>query len=70
MNEEHPVYISTAMAGEILGISQEAVSAKIRQGRLPGIRIGRTWAIPRNAVIDFAKDYVKGPGPLRSRSDS
>ena len=60
MSEELAEYVSSAVAARILGISQEAVSQQVRKGRLPAIRVGRNWAIPRDALLEFAKTYRKG----------
>ena len=67
MTEEQQDYVSTAYAARLLGVSQEAVSQNIRKGDIPAIRIGRNWAIPRKALREFSKTYVKGPGPRRRR---
>lgn len=43
--------LSTAQAATRLGISPEAVRARLEAGALPGYRVGRTWRI-RAATID------------------
>ena len=55
-------YVSTGDATRILGVTHEAVSQNVRKGLLPAIRLGRNWAIPRDALLEFARTYVKGPG--------
>jgi len=68
MSEALPEYVSTAIAARILSISQEAVAQNVRKGRLPAIQIGRNWAIPRDALLKFAKTYVKGPGRRKPKA--
>lgn len=60
--QELQPYVSTGDAARLLGVTHEAVSQNVRKGRLPAIRLGRNWAIPRDALLEFAKTYVKGPG--------
>jgi hypothetical protein len=38
------------------------------QGRLPGIQVARNWIIPRDALLEFAKSYVKGPGRRKPKA--
>ena len=57
----HP-YVSTGGAAHILDVTHEAISQDVRKGRLPAIRLGRNWAIPRDALLEFARTYVKGTG--------
>ncbi|MBI4199666.1 MAG: helix-turn-helix domain-containing protein [Chloroflexi bacterium] len=68
MSEHLPEYVSTAVAARMLGISQEAVSRNVRQGRIRAIQVGRTWAIPRDALLEFAKTYQKGPGRRKPKA--
>lgn len=56
-------YLSTGEAARILGVHPAAVWQMVKWGRLPGMRVGRNWIIPRDALLEFAKGYVKGPGP-------
>lgn len=60
-------YLSTGEAARILGVHYAAVWQMIQRGRLPGMKVGRNWIIPRDALLEFAKDYVKGPGPQWKR---
>ncbi|MBI4234519.1 MAG: helix-turn-helix domain-containing protein [Chloroflexi bacterium] len=61
-------YVSTGDAARILGVTHEAVSRKVRKGQLPAIRLGRNWAIPTEALLEFAKTYVKGPGHRKPKA--
>ena len=54
--------LSTAEAARILGVHPVAVQQMVKAGRLPGRKVARNWIIPRDALLEFAKTYVKGPG--------
>jgi excisionase family DNA binding protein len=64
-------YLSTGEAARILGVSRVAVTLMVQQGKLPAIRVGRSWVVPRDAVLEFARTYRKGaggrPGKARGR---
>ena len=55
-------YVSTGEAARILGVSPEAIWQNVVRGRLPGMKVGRNWIIPRDFLLEFAKTYQKGPG--------
>jgi excisionase family DNA binding protein len=61
-------YLSTGEAARILGVSRVAVTLMVQKGRVPAIRIGRGWAIPREALLAFAQDYQKGAGGRKPRN--
>ncbi len=67
MDEELPEYVSAAVAARVRGVTLESVGYNIRKGKLQAIRIGRNWAIRRDTLLEFASDYVKGPGPQKKR---
>jgi excisionase family DNA binding protein len=56
-------FLSTSEAARILRVHPVAIRQMLRGGRLPGVRVGRNWIIPRHSLLEFARDYVKGPGP-------
>ena len=45
-----------------LGITREAVSRLVRQGKLPGVKMGRSYVIPRESVDSFSNGYVPARG--------
>ena len=61
-------YLSTGEAALILGVHHVAVRKMVIQGRLPGIQVARNWIIPRDALLEFAKSYVKGPGRRKPKA--
>ena len=69
MDEELAEYVSSADAARILDIRQESVAYHVRKGNIAAIRVGPTWAIHRDSLFEFAKDFVKGPGPPKRREN-
>lgn len=61
-------YLSTGEVARILGVSRVAVTLMVQQGKLPAIRIGRSWAVPKNVALEFAKGYRKGPGGRKPKN--
>lgn len=74
MFQKHPSaaglseFLSTGQAARILGVAPQAVWLMVINGRLPGMQVGRTWIIPRDALLEFAKTYVKGPGRRKPKA--
>ena len=33
------------------------------------MQVGRNWIIPRDALLEFAKTYVKGPGRRKKKPE-
>ena len=60
--------LSTTEAAGILGVHPVAVQQMLRLGRLPGMKVARNWIIPRDALLEFAKTYVKGPGRRKPKA--
>jgi excisionase family DNA binding protein len=61
-------YLSTGEAARILGVSRVAVTLMLQQGKLPAIRVGRSWAVPRDELLEFSKAYRKGTGGRLGKS--
>ena len=61
-------FLSTAEAARILGVHPVAVWQMLVQGRLPGMKVARNWIIPRDALLEFAKTYQKGPGRRKPKT--
>ncbi len=58
-------YITSKEAAEILGITHLGASRLVRQGKIPGVKIGRVYVIPRTAVLEYGKGYVPRRGRPR-----
>ena len=43
--------LALAEASELLGVSSERVRQLVVSGRIPGVRFGNAWAVPRDAII-------------------
>lgn len=52
-------YLSIAQAAKILRISRVAVYKKVKKGKIPAIKIGKIYAIPRENIIKRVR-RVKG----------
>lgn len=49
----------------VTGLGAEVVKAAIRDGRLPGYQIGRSYVVPEEAFQRFCKgDWVAAPRPV------
>ena len=59
--------MTTAEAGQILGISRQRVHALIAAGRLPATRVGRSWVI---ADSDLAAVRVRRPGRPHNKNSA
>ena len=57
--------ISSSEAAAILGITTSAVSRLVREGKIPGVKIGRVYLIPRIAVHEYAKNHEPRRGRPR-----
>lgn len=51
---EGRAYVSTAEAGEYLGITGQTVRRLIDSGELPGRRVGHLWRVPVSALVEDA----------------
>lgn len=44
-------FVSVAQAAELLGITRQAVLKRIRTGRLRATKVGRSYIVPRDAIL-------------------
>ena len=59
--------MSSSDAARKLGITPEAASRLVRQGKLPGVKIGRSYVIPRESVGSFSIGYVPARGRPKTK---
>ena len=62
-------YMTSAEAGELLGLTQTVLARKASRGQLGAIRKGRFWLFPREEIERYAED-IKGKSltdPTRGR---
>ena len=60
-------FMSSAEAARKLGITPEAASRLVKQGKLPGVKIGQSYVIPRESVDSFSIGYVPARGRPRAK---
>ena len=51
--ENLPVVLQVKDLAEILSISQNTAYALVRSGQIRSIRTGRTYRIPKDAIIEY-----------------
>lgn len=51
-NGDLPPLVSVAQAAELLGITPQGVNKRLKNGALPGTKVGNTWVIPLHAVLN------------------
>ena len=61
-------YLSTGEAARVLGVHPTAVWQMVKGRRLPALRVGRNWIISRDALLEFARTYQKGPGRRKPKA--
>lgn len=73
MHKDEPEYLSPEEVGARLRASKWTVRRWIESGKVPAIRVGRRWLIPKDAVDRMQADidsitYVisRGPAPIYS----
>ena len=60
-------FMSSADAARKLGIRPEAASRLVRQGKLPGVKIGRSYVIPKESVDSFSIGYIPARGRPKAK---
>ena len=60
-------FMSSAEAALKLGIRPEAASRLVKQGKLPGVKISRSYVIPRESVDSFSIGYVPARGRPKAK---
>lgn len=50
-----PLVLTVEEAAELLGISRTLAYAKVRDGVLPSIRLGRRLLVPRRRLLEFVE---------------
>jgi len=50
-NQDTPSMLRVGEVAALLQVSGNTVTRWIRQGRLPAVRVGRCWRIPRNDMV-------------------
>ena len=53
--DQLPVMMTTEEASCVLRVTEVTVRTMIREGRLPGVKIGKSWRIDREMLRRFAE---------------
>jgi len=61
-NEKKGAYLTIAELAEILGISRIAVYKRVKKGQIKAIRIGRSYAIPRENISGIIGEKLSKKG--------
>ena len=54
-------YVTIPELAKVLGISRIAVYNRVKQGKIPAIRIGRSFGVPAAAVEGLTGRVLTGP---------
>lgn len=52
-----PEFLTVEEVAELLRVSSRTVQRLLKEGKLPGVRVGRQWRIPRAELLA----YLRGP---------
>lgn len=53
-----PDVLTVAQMAELLDCTQETVEDKTRERTLPGLKFGRSWVYPREAVLEVLRQQA------------
>lgn len=62
-------FVNADEAAQILGVSPPAIVRAIRAGRLPALKLDRTWRIPRAALVANGHHAAGGARPSSPPGD-
>ena len=60
--------ITLAAAGALLGVSPASLRSQIRNGRLRGVLVGKTWVVTPREVERYRAESLGRPGRHASAS--
>jgi excisionase family DNA binding protein len=64
-NQSASTYSSVDDLASELGISRQKAYAGLRSGKIPSIRLGKRFIIPRAAIADWLRSAGNAPSPAR-----
>ena len=50
-----PEFLTVDEVAELLRVSARTVQRLLKEGKLPGVRVGRQWRIPRAELVAYLK---------------
>lgn len=61
MDEEQSEYMSVAEVADKLNVSPMTIYREIHVGRLPTVRVGRMYRIPRSSFTSYLNTHIYNP---------
>lgn len=59
---DYPEMMTAEQAAEFLQMNREVLYRRLRNGQLPGLRVGHEWRIPKSELIARARENVEKKG--------
>lgn len=56
---EYPEMMTPEQAAEFLQCSKRTVYDRLREGTLPGVKIGHEWRLSKTVIIDMTRANLK-----------
>lgn len=53
MFRQYPDALTPRQVQEMLGVGQRMIYRLLREGKIPSVRMGRLYRVPKAAVIDY-----------------
>ena len=60
---ERPILMSVERAASLLGVSKRWYMQQLRDGKVPGRKVGRNWKLTRADIDGALAVMYRGPGP-------
>ena len=57
MLNQYPPVLSVKQVAEILAVSHNTAYALVRSGQIHSVRVGRSYRVPLDAVIDYLRKH-------------
>lgn len=61
--------MTVEQACEWIGLSRAKLYQLMEQGRLPYVKVGKARRIPKQALVEFAAEHLRGGWALETRKD-
>jgi excisionase family DNA binding protein len=68
MNTNKGKILTVPQAAERLQVSERTLYGWLREGMIPGRKIGKVWRLSEEAIVDFLRGGLRGEPPGLSSS--